>query len=181
MRGSIGSLNAAVAGSILLFEALAQRDAGSPEPAAAARPTSEPETTGRPEIAVPDAAPSATDREPVPAPTGFTAPESRTRLLASPLDEARATTAAAAPPPSRRPPQTAPRPRPSPRPEAAALPASPGREPAAPPSASSRGARRGTDPGDAELLPATPHEPPDGDLLPGGPAPDRAPPEAPIA
>jgi 23S rRNA (guanosine2251-2'-O)-methyltransferase len=31
MRGAIGSLNAAVAGSILLFEALAQRDDGSPD------------------------------------------------------------------------------------------------------------------------------------------------------
>jgi 23S rRNA (guanosine2251-2'-O)-methyltransferase len=30
MRGAIGSLNAAVAGSILLFEALAQRDSGIP-------------------------------------------------------------------------------------------------------------------------------------------------------
>jgi len=29
MRGSIGSLNAAVAGSILLFEALGQRDPGA--------------------------------------------------------------------------------------------------------------------------------------------------------
>jgi 23S rRNA (guanosine2251-2'-O)-methyltransferase len=36
MRGAVGSLNAAVAGSILLFEALAQRDAGSPAPAVAA-------------------------------------------------------------------------------------------------------------------------------------------------
>lgn len=31
MRGAIGSLNAAVAGSVLLFEAVAQRDAGAPE------------------------------------------------------------------------------------------------------------------------------------------------------
>ena len=37
MRGAIGSLNAAVAGSILLFEAVAQRDAGGPE----ARPPTE--------------------------------------------------------------------------------------------------------------------------------------------
>ena len=37
MRGSIGSLNAAVAGSILLFEAVAQRDpAGRPDPRSAA-------------------------------------------------------------------------------------------------------------------------------------------------
>ena len=32
MRGAIGSLNAAVAGSVLLFEAVAQRDAGTPDP-----------------------------------------------------------------------------------------------------------------------------------------------------
>jgi 23S rRNA (guanosine2251-2'-O)-methyltransferase len=31
MRGAIGSLNAAVAGSVLLFEAVAQRDSGGPE------------------------------------------------------------------------------------------------------------------------------------------------------
>ena len=31
MRGAIGSLNAAVAGSVLLFEAVAQRDTGGPE------------------------------------------------------------------------------------------------------------------------------------------------------
>ena len=43
MRGSIGSLNAAVAGSILLFEAVAQRDPNGrpdPRPAAAEAPTS---------------------------------------------------------------------------------------------------------------------------------------------
>jgi 23S rRNA (guanosine2251-2'-O)-methyltransferase len=34
MKGAVGSLNAAVAASILLFEALAQRDAGSPAPGA---------------------------------------------------------------------------------------------------------------------------------------------------
>ncbi len=36
MRGHVGSLNAAVAGSVLLFEAAAQRPAAQPEPAAAA-------------------------------------------------------------------------------------------------------------------------------------------------
>ncbi len=34
MRGAVGSLNAAVAGSILLFEAVAQRDDGSAPPTA---------------------------------------------------------------------------------------------------------------------------------------------------
>jgi 23S rRNA (guanosine2251-2'-O)-methyltransferase len=46
MRGAIGSLNAAVAGSILLFEAVAQRDpegrAGDPSPTAPAAPPDEP-------------------------------------------------------------------------------------------------------------------------------------------
>jgi 23S rRNA (guanosine2251-2'-O)-methyltransferase len=44
MKGSVGSLNAAVAGSILLFEALAQRDAApasAPEGEATTAPTSE--------------------------------------------------------------------------------------------------------------------------------------------
>ena len=34
MRGAIGSLNAAVAGSVLLFEAVAQRDPTAARPAA---------------------------------------------------------------------------------------------------------------------------------------------------
>jgi 23S rRNA (guanosine2251-2'-O)-methyltransferase len=53
MRGAIGSLNAAVAGSILLFEALAQRD---PDPAAGAAP--EPASAGTVGIAgTPEPAP----------------------------------------------------------------------------------------------------------------------------
>ncbi|HLX34451.1 MAG TPA: 23S rRNA (guanosine(2251)-2'-O)-methyltransferase RlmB [Candidatus Limnocylindrales bacterium] len=42
MRGSIGSLNAAVAGSILLFEVLGQRDGAAFAPADAASPPDEP-------------------------------------------------------------------------------------------------------------------------------------------
>jgi 23S rRNA (guanosine2251-2'-O)-methyltransferase len=56
MRGVIGSLNAAVAGSVLLFEAVAQRDqvspTPSPEPAAAAEPAA-----AEPAAAAPAAAP----------------------------------------------------------------------------------------------------------------------------
>jgi 23S rRNA (guanosine2251-2'-O)-methyltransferase len=65
MRGAIGSLNAAVAGSILLFEALAQRD---PEGrSSVSRPTSPtppaplgdaPAATLQPEVAVPEDAPA---------------------------------------------------------------------------------------------------------------------------
>jgi 23S rRNA (guanosine2251-2'-O)-methyltransferase len=72
MRGAIGSLNAAVAGSILLFEALAQRDpdaatATPPAPAAALdaeTPEPRPETQWVP----PDAAPAVPAR-PTRAPT----------------------------------------------------------------------------------------------------------------
>jgi 23S rRNA (guanosine2251-2'-O)-methyltransferase len=46
MKGSVGSLNAAVAGSILLFEALAQRDGGPPAPVAP--PTGETPAEQRP-------------------------------------------------------------------------------------------------------------------------------------
>ncbi|HEU5203276.1 MAG TPA: 23S rRNA (guanosine(2251)-2'-O)-methyltransferase RlmB [Candidatus Limnocylindrales bacterium] len=60
MRGAIGSLNAAVAGSILLFEAVAQRDPGGD----GAPPRSAPEPV-RPELAL--GAPEAVD--PVPDPT----------------------------------------------------------------------------------------------------------------
>jgi hypothetical protein len=56
MRGVIGSLNAAVAGSVLLFEAVAQRDQASPtpspEPAVAAEPAA-----AEPDEAEPAAAP----------------------------------------------------------------------------------------------------------------------------
>lgn len=49
MRGSIGSLNAAVAGSILLYEASGQRDQRPPaEPARAASPASDPAPPGAP-------------------------------------------------------------------------------------------------------------------------------------
>jgi 23S rRNA (guanosine2251-2'-O)-methyltransferase len=47
MKGAVGSLNAAVAGSILLFEALAQRDAGG-EPAAGPSPADAPTTAPGP-------------------------------------------------------------------------------------------------------------------------------------
>ena len=59
MKGSVGSLNAAVAGSILLFEALAQRDAV----AASATPPPAPE----PQTAAPVEAPSV-EEEPSPEP-----------------------------------------------------------------------------------------------------------------
>jgi 23S rRNA (guanosine2251-2'-O)-methyltransferase len=88
MRGAVGSLNAAVAGSVLLFEAVAQRDQeppptpAAPEPEAlAAAPiavTSEPEVTSEteavasePEVAPPPAPkrPRATRaKRPTPAP-----------------------------------------------------------------------------------------------------------------
>jgi tRNA(Leu) C34 or U34 (ribose-2'-O)-methylase TrmL len=49
MRGSVGSLNAAVAGSILLFEALAQRDDAPAEPTQAGTPAEPVERTPSPE------------------------------------------------------------------------------------------------------------------------------------
>jgi 23S rRNA (guanosine2251-2'-O)-methyltransferase len=72
MRGVVGSLNAAVAGSILLFEAVAQRD-----------PTGE--TTpprSAPEPILPEPAPSAEAGEPVPNP----APEPPAAEVRSPVD-----------------------------------------------------------------------------------------------
>jgi 23S rRNA (guanosine2251-2'-O)-methyltransferase len=48
MRGAIGSLNAAVAGSVLLFEAVAQRDADGPGPAPSAA-TARPAAGGSPD------------------------------------------------------------------------------------------------------------------------------------
>jgi tRNA(Leu) C34 or U34 (ribose-2'-O)-methylase TrmL len=74
LRGSIGSLNAAVAGSILLFEAVAQRDAGrdvpqpdaaAGEPAATAPPAAGP--NGLPADA-PEAESSGSDAPPVDRP-----------------------------------------------------------------------------------------------------------------
>ncbi len=99
MRGAIGSLNAAVAGSVLLFEALGQREPDArPSPAAAAP---------RPMRPVPPA--GSADRElpaaaEVPAEQGLEAPvelpltaerpaakRTRTRLTAEDLDTAAAT------------------------------------------------------------------------------------------
>ena len=88
MRGSIGSLNAAVAGSILLFEAVAQRDpAGRPERRPAATEAGETEETehshtqpGTPSAGAPKASPSAMKprtrpgKAPTDAPTATDAP-----------------------------------------------------------------------------------------------------------
>ena len=62
MRGAIGSLNAAVAGSVLLFEAVAQRDQAppAPQPDTRRRPR---KTFGRPHAAAPSDA-STAPREP---------------------------------------------------------------------------------------------------------------------
>jgi 23S rRNA (guanosine2251-2'-O)-methyltransferase len=72
MRGAIGSLNAAVAGSILLFEALAQRDsdwatATAPVPTTALE-TETPEPMSEAH-AVPEAAPASAPARPKRAPT----------------------------------------------------------------------------------------------------------------
>jgi tRNA(Leu) C34 or U34 (ribose-2'-O)-methylase TrmL len=80
MRGAIGSLNAAVAGSILLFEAVAQRDpAGSASPARrAAEPVLPEPKAGQPQPSQPEASESvpdpaahdaATEAETTPEPT----------------------------------------------------------------------------------------------------------------
>jgi 23S rRNA (guanosine2251-2'-O)-methyltransferase len=69
MKGSVGSLNAAVAGSILLFEALAQRDAGG-EPEAGSAPA-----------APPTAAPAAKRRSGKPAAAATTPVEDAGDLL----------------------------------------------------------------------------------------------------
>jgi 23S rRNA (guanosine2251-2'-O)-methyltransferase len=78
MRGAIGSLNAAVAGSILLFEALAQRD---PDPAAgvAREPASDgtADTAGAPE--------SAPETPPVPAVAARPARPKRTSTRTKPV------------------------------------------------------------------------------------------------
>ena len=65
MRGVVGSLNAAVAGSILLFEALAQRDSALADvpPPTAEPPTAEPPTA---EPAPAEPAPAASDAPPRP-------------------------------------------------------------------------------------------------------------------
>lgn len=62
MRGAIGSLNAAVAGSVLLFEALGQRDPG-------ARPEARPTETGGPRPSEEPAAGSGVAEIEEPAPT----------------------------------------------------------------------------------------------------------------
>jgi 23S rRNA (guanosine2251-2'-O)-methyltransferase len=57
MRGAVGSLNAAVAGSILLFEAVAQRDPEGrrqPEPAAASPTSARKQPSNAPEPQLPD-------------------------------------------------------------------------------------------------------------------------------
>jgi hypothetical protein len=114
MRGAIGSLNAAVAGSVLLFEAVAQRDAGGPE-------------AGRsPErVRVPDPAETAdaTEREPAaavdaaaePEPTAPTEPPSPPARAAR-VARAKPSKSAATPPdddllPGGPPPPTSARPR----------------------------------------------------------------------
>jgi hypothetical protein len=52
MRGAVGSLNAAVAGSILLFEAVAQRDPeGRPKPATTPSPPSPRRRASKPSTA----------------------------------------------------------------------------------------------------------------------------------
>ena len=69
MHGAVGSLNAAVAGSVLLFEAVAQRDPGDARPPVGRRaaPAERPaEPTEPPPAESPDAAPAPTDAvEPV--------------------------------------------------------------------------------------------------------------------
>ena len=106
MKGSVGSLNAAVAGSILLFEALAQRDAGGaaptleappepaepgpqvPEPGPDHGPRPEPEPTPKPKRATrrtTKAGPAPTTPEPTEAdllPADATKPKARTRRKA---------------------------------------------------------------------------------------------------
>jgi 23S rRNA (guanosine2251-2'-O)-methyltransferase len=72
MRGVVGSLNAAVAGSILLFEAVSQRD-----PTGEATPP-----RSAPEPVLPEPAPSAEAGEPVPNP----APEPPAAEVRSPVD-----------------------------------------------------------------------------------------------
>jgi 23S rRNA (guanosine2251-2'-O)-methyltransferase len=90
MRGRIGSLNAAVAGSVLLFEAVAQRD---PD-ASSAPPRPEPPADGAPEGggaveagpgAGPPEEPAHAPEEPADAPDGPTeAPEEPTGALEGP-------------------------------------------------------------------------------------------------
>ncbi len=68
MRGAIGSLNAAVAGSVLLFEAVAQRDPDGSQPVrTTARTTpAKPRTTRSKQPAIPDPDLTAGPSEPAP-------------------------------------------------------------------------------------------------------------------
>jgi 23S rRNA (guanosine2251-2'-O)-methyltransferase len=67
MRGAIGSLNAAVAGSILLFEAVAQRDpnAPAPPPASTADPVPA-DASEAPQLVAADATPAKTPKSKTP-------------------------------------------------------------------------------------------------------------------
>jgi len=82
MKGAVGSLNAAVAGSILLFEALAQRDEGTPTPTPSAVPESPEPPDPRPEPA-PRPAPAKTTRRKTKAAPRETSPEAPSE---APLD-----------------------------------------------------------------------------------------------
>ena len=79
MRGAIGSLNAAVAGSILLFEAVAQRDPGSRAEAkaapAAASPTTETTPAAETVTDAPPKAPKARKTPPKPTEAAAKPPE----------------------------------------------------------------------------------------------------------
>ncbi len=91
MRGAIGSLNAAVAGSILLFEAVAQRDTGSrAEAKAATTPESAPTGTT-------PAAETATDAPPKAPKARKTTPKPTTGAAAKPPKPSKARTAAKTP------------------------------------------------------------------------------------
>ena len=63
MRGAVGSLNAAVAGSILLFEAVAQRDPEGRSQPRSAVPWPEPRRPGRNRAVDPEARPSDADAD----------------------------------------------------------------------------------------------------------------------
>lgn len=109
MRGAVGSLNAAVAGSILLFEAAAQRDLperAAPTPTgddatpAPAPPPAAPDPDPAPDTAA-EAAPAVTDPDAAPEPPpkrGSTRPRSRrTPSTAAPAAGSDATQAPAPP------------------------------------------------------------------------------------
>jgi 23S rRNA (guanosine2251-2'-O)-methyltransferase len=91
MKGSVGSLNAAVAGSILLFEAVAQREVDEPPPAPSVGP---PRAKAKPKAKATSAAPPVSEA-PAPEPPG---PKRRTRRAAMTADLAPAVDAAVTPP-----------------------------------------------------------------------------------